>query len=54
MDRLRDDVPGALDRDPEEQAIEVEHGDVFIAAQENLRTELIQVEERLTNMGETF
>jgi len=41
-----------LDRDPEEQAIEVEQEDVPITMEDNLRAELEQIEERLQRLGE--
>lgn len=39
-----------LDRDPEEQAIEVQHHDVSIALVENLRRELADVEDKLADL----
>ena len=39
-----------LDRDPEEQAIEVEQEDVPITMEDNLRAELDEIEERLQNL----
>ena len=43
------DVQIELDRDPEEQAIQVEQHDVSISMIENLRRELADVEERLAD-----
>ena len=40
-----------LDRDPEEQAIEVEQEDVPITMEDNLRAELEQIEEELQRLG---
>ena len=40
-----------LDRDPEEQAIEVEQEDVPITMEDNLRAELEQIEEELQKLG---
>jgi len=40
-----------LDRDPEEQAIEVEQEDVPITMEDNLRAELEQIEEKLQRLG---
>ena len=39
-----------LDRDPEEQAIEVEQEDVPITMEDNLRAELDEIEERLQSL----
>jgi RNA polymerase-binding transcription factor DksA len=41
------EVRRELDRDPEEQAIQVEHHDVSIGIVENLRRELADIEDRL-------
>jgi hypothetical protein len=41
------DVQIELDRDPEEQAIQVEHHDVSVSMIDNLRRELADVEEKL-------
>lgn len=41
------DLKQELDRDPEEQAIQVEHYDVSISIVENLRRELADIEDRL-------
>lgn len=54
MDRLRDDLQMELDRDPEEQAIQIEQDQVAISMEDNLREELTDIERRLEEMGETF
>ena len=41
------DVQIELDRDPEEQAIQVEHHDVSVTMVENLRRELVDIEDKL-------
>jgi len=52
LNRVNRDLQNELDRDPEEQAIEVEQEDVPIAMEDNLRAELEQIEEKLQRMGE--
>ncbi|HTK27848.1 MAG TPA: hypothetical protein VL327_14885 [Pyrinomonadaceae bacterium] len=52
LNRVNRDLQNPLDRDPEEQAIEVEQEDVPIAMEDNLRAELEQIEEKLQRMGE--
>jgi hypothetical protein len=46
------DVQIELDRDPEEQAIQIEQHDVSISMVENLRRELADVEEKLAAAGD--
>jgi hypothetical protein len=46
------DLQTELDRDPEEQAIQVEQQDVSIARVENLRRELADIEDRLLSLNE--
>ena len=41
-----------LDRDPEEQAIEIQQHDVAISMEANLRKELIDIEEHLAEIDE--
>jgi hypothetical protein len=41
-----------LDRDPEEQAIQVEREDVSISMEDNLRRELANIEDRLAELDE--
>jgi RNA polymerase-binding transcription factor DksA len=52
LNRVNRDLQNELDRDPEEQAIEVEQEDVPITMEDNLRAELEQIEEKLQRMGE--
>jgi uncharacterized FlaG/YvyC family protein len=52
LERLTRDLRHELDRDPEEQAIEVEHDEVAVSRESNLRRELVMIEERLEEMGE--
>jgi len=52
LNRVNRDLQNPLDRDPEEQAIEVEQEDVPITMEDNLRAELEQIEEKLQRMGE--
>lgn len=54
MNRVSDDLQMELDRDPEEQAIQIEQDQVAISMEDNLRAELADIEDRLTDMGETF
>jgi len=51
LNRVNRDLQNELDRDPEEQAIEVEQEDVPITMEDNLRAELEQIEEKLQRMG---
>lgn len=41
-----------LDRDPEEQAIQLEQHNVAISMEANLRKELIEIEDELADMDE--
>lgn len=41
-----------LDRDPEEQAIEIAQHEVSVTMEKNLRKELIDIEERLAEMDD--
>lgn len=50
LNRVNHDLQNPLDRDPEEQAIEVEQEDVPITMEDNLRTELEEIDERLQNL----
>lgn len=54
MNRVSDELQMELDRDPEEQAIQIEQDQVAISMEDNLRAELADIEDRLTDMGETF
>lgn len=46
------DLRTELDRDPEEQAIEVEQQEVSITMIENLRRELADIEDRLAGLSD--
>jgi hypothetical protein len=50
LDRIQDDLRLKLDRDPEEQAIQVEHNEVYITMDRSLRRELSAIEEKLTSI----
>jgi RNA polymerase-binding transcription factor DksA len=50
LTRTHDDLRIELDRDPEEQAIQIEQDEVAIAMENNLRNELRQIEEKLDEM----
>ena len=52
LDRIQDDLRIELDRDPEEQAIQVEQNEVWITMEESLRRELKTIEEDLTSIGD--
>ena len=47
LDRIEDDLRLELDRDPEEQAIQVEQNEVYISMEVSLRRELATIEEKL-------
>jgi hypothetical protein len=47
LNRVNEDLTVSLDRDPEEQAIELEQEDVSITMDDNLRAELAEIEARL-------
>jgi hypothetical protein len=49
LNRVNETLQTQLDRDPEEQAIEVEQEDVPIRMEDNLRAELAQIEEKLAD-----
>lgn len=51
LDRLDGDLRIELDRDPEEQAIQIEHDQVAITMEAQLRRELDDIEERLGAAG---
>lgn len=52
LERVNDDLKIELDRDPEEQAIEIEHEEVAVTMEDNLRRELASIEEQLSELGE--
>jgi RNA polymerase-binding transcription factor DksA len=47
LSRVNGDLQMELDRDPEEQAIQLEQDEVSIALERNLRKELAVIEDRL-------
>ena len=47
LNRVNEDLQMELDRDPEEQAIEVEHNEVSTSRESNLRKELDAIEDKL-------
>lgn len=51
LERLNGDLQLELDRDPEEQAIQIEQDEVAVSMEQNLRRELAEIEERLAELG---
>lgn len=51
LDRTTRDLRMELDRDPEEQALQIEQDEVSITMENNLRKELADIEERLAGVG---
>jgi len=47
LNRVNQDLQMELDRDPEEQAIEIEHNEVSVSRESNLRKELDAIEDKL-------
>lgn len=47
LERVNTDQRIELDNDPEEQAIQIEHGEVATAREESLRRELAAIEDLL-------
>jgi RNA polymerase-binding transcription factor DksA len=47
LNRVNEDLQMELDRDPEEQAIQLEQDEVSSTMEENLRRELIDIEDKL-------
>lgn len=47
LNRVNENLQMELDRDPEEQAIEVEHNEVSMSMEANLRKELAIIEDKL-------
>jgi len=47
LNRVNQDLHMELDRDPEEQAIEIEHNEVSVSRESNLRKELDAIEDKL-------
>ena len=52
LNRVNADLQMELDRDPEEQAIQIEHDEVSVAMEENLRKELLDIEDKLLEFEE--
>lgn len=52
LGRLRGELQIELDRDPEEQAIQIEQDEVAVTMEAHLRRELIQIEEQLLEMDD--
>ena len=52
LNEVNKDERITLDRDPEEQAIEIQQHDVAISMEANLRKELIDIEDHLAEMDE--
>ena len=50
LDRIEGDLRLKLDRDPEEQAIQVEQNEVYITMDRSLRRELSIIEEELASI----
>ena len=52
LGRVNNDLRLELDRDPEEQAIQLEQDEVSISMEQSLRTELDSIEEQLAENSE--
>lgn len=52
LGRVEGDLRVELDRDPEEQAIQIEQDQVAIAMEDNLRRELVEIEDMLLDIPE--
>jgi RNA polymerase-binding transcription factor DksA len=52
LNRTERDLRIELDRDPEEQALQIEQDQVSITMEANLRKELVEIEDRLAEMEE--
>lgn len=52
LGRVNDDLRLELDRDPEQQAIQLEQDQVAITMEDHLRRELADIEERLLEFEE--
>jgi RNA polymerase-binding transcription factor DksA len=50
LNRVNEDLQMKLDRDPEEQAIQIEQDEVAVTMEENLRKELIDIEDKLLDI----
>jgi RNA polymerase-binding transcription factor DksA len=51
LNHVNSDLEIELDRDPEEQAIQVEQDEVPISMEDSLRRELAQIEDQLDGMS---
>jgi len=47
LSRVNENLQMELDRAPEEQAIQLEHNEVSISMESNLRKELVMIEDKL-------
>ena len=52
LGRVNDELQVELDRDPEEQAIQLEHDEVSISMEDNLRRELGEIEDQLAQLDQ--
>ena len=52
LDRVNNDLKLELDRDPEEQAIQLEQDEVSVTMEQSLRAELDKIEEQLAGGSE--
>ena len=52
LGRVNDKLQFELDRDPEEQAIQLEHDEVSISMEDNLRRELAEIEDQLAQLDQ--
>jgi uncharacterized protein YacL (UPF0231 family) len=52
LNRVNGDLRVELDRDPEEQAIQLEQDEVSISMENNLRKELAMIEDQLLDFDE--
>ena len=52
LNRTEKDLRIELDRDPEEQALQIEQDQVSITMENNLRKELAEIEDRLAEMDQ--
>ena len=53
LNKVNDDLRIELDRDPEEQAIQLEQDEVAISMEANLRKELNEIEDKLAEIDES-
>ena len=52
LTRVNEDLQMKLDRDPEEQAIQLEQDEVTTTMEANLQRELIEIEEQMLGLKE--